>query len=75
MRTSVPDHRHTWVPAPELGCARYYCMCGAAGMRNANGRIVVDPTWHPKGDFDPPDIVHRTGGRKPTLEDYDRRGS
>jgi hypothetical protein len=68
----VSRHRHTWIAAPELGFARYYCMCGAAGLRSGNGRIVVDPVWHPKGDFEAPDVVHRTGGRKPTLEDYDR---
>ena len=68
----MPLHQHRWLPAPELGYARYYCMCGAAGLRKDDGRIGFDPTWHPTGDFESPDVVHLTGGRKPSLEDYDR---
>jgi len=68
----MTDHKHTWIPAPELGWARYYCRCGEVGWRNNAGRIVVEPAWHPKRDFDPTGVVHLTGGRKPSLDHYDR---
>jgi hypothetical protein len=67
----MSNHQHRWIAAPELGCGRYYCMCGAAGLRNATGRIVFEPNWQSRSDFETPDLVHQTGGRKPSLDYYD----
>jgi hypothetical protein len=70
----VTAHEHAWSPASEIGCARYWCECGAIGCRDDAGRIVVHVAWRTDSDFDPPDrVVIRSTKRRPSLEDYDRR--
>ena len=66
-------HRHDWLPAPRLGWARYYCRCGALGWRNDKGKVELKPHWDGSSDFPLPDVVCSTAGRKPSLEQYDRR--
>jgi hypothetical protein len=70
MSARIPKHYHRWIPAPELGARHVACVCGALGRRNQNGRIVTDLRAYQdvarddnSGDY--------TGGRCPTLDDYD----
>jgi hypothetical protein len=70
MSTRTPRHYHRWISAPELGSRHYACVCGAQGWRNHAGKIVTGHHAHPDRDLDDSNVDY-TGGRCPTLDDYD----
>jgi hypothetical protein len=71
MANEVPEHEHSWEPAPEFGLARYRCACGTHGYRYAFGRNVAIKAYRngpPRQREHEPD---REPTRKPSLDYYD----
>ena len=65
------EHVHEWVPAWDLGMARYRCACGIAAYRNRAQQI----TPYMRNPYRP--VRERTlrfapSGALPNLDDYDR---
>jgi hypothetical protein len=64
-------HTHDWQPI-QGQMARYRCAtCGAPGHRARDGEVTsyrTPPKHHAEEQ-----VMHSTAGKKPSLDDYDRR--